>query len=196
MQFCKLEDGTAIVEWQWQGDTTSIKFETGITPILVEVTQFSAGAPPNNNCGTLYGVWSMKTSDNVTSGNNFSYNGFEQESPIVNNRSIFANCSGRLIYSDGSTQAGAIQISDLLFTPSNQSGYTIKISDTIGNQLKTDSRLIDSPPRYEVACGQECPDGYMKCPSNQYPGYCCVKCAEIKQGIISAKEAVRRVNNG
>jgi hypothetical protein len=36
---------------------------------------------------------------------------------------------------------------------------------------------------YKVSCDDECPPGHHKCPSNKYPGYCCLNCAEIAARI-------------
>jgi hypothetical protein len=72
-------------------------------------------------------------------------------------------------------------------------GCQIKITGS-GNNF-TDA--IECPNgSFEVACDDECPEGYLKCEIAQYPGYCCIPCNEIKAGIISATAALRSINNG
>lgn len=38
-------------------------------------------------------------------------------------------------------------------------------------------RSGECPIDFTVACGDECPPGYCKCPTLKYPGYCCCKCS-------------------
>lgn len=42
---------------------------------------------------------------------------------------------------------------------------------------------IRCPGDYKVACGDECPPGMCKCPIPQYPGYCCLDCAQVAARI-------------
>lgn len=40
-------------------------------------------------------------------------------------------------------------------------------------------KLQTQCPEYvRVSCGDECPEGYCKCPTLKYPGYCCCKCSK------------------
>ena len=41
----------------------------------------------------------------------------------------------------------------------------------------------DCPCEYKVACGNNCPNGYLKCESSSYPGYCCISCNQIKSKV-------------
>ncbi|MGB3208247.1 MAG: hypothetical protein WBB28_24955 [Crinalium sp.] len=52
-----------------------------------------------------------------------------------------------------------------------------------GCKLVVNGRLLDvsgkdkpCPVKYEVACGEDCAEGYVKCPKPTYPGYCCLPC--------------------
>ncbi len=49
---------------------------------------------------------------------------------------------------------------------------------------------------FEIACGDECPQGYIRCETPGYPGYCCIPCSEIKGEIIAIKNTVKSLNNG
>lgn len=49
----------------------------------------------------------------------------------------------------------------------------------------------DCPIDYSVSCDGGCPDGYVKCDSSNYPGYCCIPCSEIKGSIGSLISLVR-----
>jgi len=62
----------------------------------------------------------------------------------------------------------------------------IKIFDLNGNQLFQSSGQQCS---YQVNCSG-CAPGCLKCTSTNYPGYCCIPCAEIEaqlQSLISAR---------
>jgi hypothetical protein len=48
-----------------------------------------------------------------------------------------------------------------------------------------------SPARYSVVCGDDCPPGHCKCPSPNYPGYCCLPCAQVA-GELLAITAIAR----
>lgn len=53
----------------------------------------------------------------------------------------------------------------------------------------------DSPCSFEVICG-DCPEGYMRCESSGYPGYCCLPCDSIKSSIRSTTAMLRSKVNG
>ncbi len=50
--------------------------------------------------------------------------------------------------------------------------------------------------KFDVACSGKCPDGYIECKCDAYPGYCCIPCSEIRGGIAAATAALRGINNG
>ena len=52
------------------------------------------------------------------------------------------------------------------------------------------------PVNFTVACGDNCPDGYMRCEKPEYPGYCCIPCDEIRNGIVAAISEIRSKNRG
>lgn len=62
-----------------------------------------------------------------------------------------------------------------------------------GNQIYSDSG--DCPLNFVVACGN-CPNGYIECKTDAYPGYCCIPCNEIRNGIAAATSAIRGINRG
>lgn len=67
----------------------------------------------------------------------------------------------------------------------NKQGETTDIFSAEGNY----------PGNFNVAC-VDCPSGTCRCDYDNYPGYCCINCQELKQGIGLATNAVRRINNG
>lgn len=58
------------------------------------------------------------------------------------------------------------------------------------------SRSGKSPCNVTVSCGDDCPPGYCKCTTTNYPGYCCIPCKEIKAQLIASRIAVRSLKNG
>ncbi|MBW4571600.1 MAG: hypothetical protein KME31_27360 [Tolypothrix carrinoi HA7290-LM1] len=186
MSYCKKEDGSATVTWQWNNDSPK-KLTLSIVPIDVIVSPQSAED---------IGTWTMITYDAVTASAPFAYTGTYAESPIASGRELRTASTNRLLYSDGSVTAGAIRLRDVLFTPNNPSGYKIKIFDITGKLLFEDFKATNNPPKYEIVCGNRCPEGYIKCACDAYPGYCCIPCSEIRGGIASATSALRSINNG
>lgn len=64
----------------------------------------------------------------------------------------------------------------------NEVNCVITISDSKGNTYK-DNALCEKS--FTVSCGDECPEGYCKCASTNYPGYCCLPCSEVKSGLLA-----------
>ena len=62
----------------------------------------------------------------------------------------------------------------------NSLSYLLEINDLTG---KIFSKTYKEEPRYEVACDDECPPGYCKCPTIKYPGYCCLSCKDVAARI-------------
>lgn len=60
------------------------------------------------------------------------------------------------------------------------------------NQLVAKDEGI-CPITYNVQCGN-CPDSHMECKSDNYPGYCCIPCNEIKSEIAAIRSIVRSKN--
>ncbi|WP_218964710.1 hypothetical protein [Nostoc linckia] len=48
---------------------------------------------------------------------------------------------------------------------------------------------------YKVSCGDECPEGFCKCPSPEYPGYCCLDCTATAASIHAITDDLK-VRNG
>lgn len=67
------------------------------------------------------------------------------------------------------------------FSQCDLDGCEITIFDKDGGQLYKDKGK--SPCKVEVACGDACPEGYLKCSSNKYPGYCCLPCQQTANKI-------------
>jgi hypothetical protein len=77
----------------------------------------------------------------------------------------------------------------------NCQGSSCKIS-IVSNGVKIWSAIGNCPVKYSVACGIGCPDGYIKCLKQEYPGYCCVDCASTKSRIDTLTNTVKRLSNG
>jgi hypothetical protein len=50
----------------------------------------------------------------------------------------------------------------------------------------------DCPITYKFACGDECPDGHIKCEYPGYPGYCCIPCQATASKIRNLAAKVGR----
>ncbi|MBH8561646.1 hypothetical protein I8748_05540 [Nostoc sp. CENA67] len=177
--YCSANDDKATIIWQWTGEDKK-KYESSKVPVQVDIS--SVNITGDSNMGT----WSMRTYDTKTlpPGNPLTYRGTSTESPVtINTREIRTSGTNRLIYQDGSVSAGAIQYLDIQFTPDPTTKYRITISDINGNQLFQEEKQADSPPKYEVACGNGCPSGYHKCNHDKYPGYCCIPCVDTADKI-------------
>lgn len=184
MLYCKLEDKTATVTWKWENQPTK-KFISKVVPIDVTVDAISESS------GGTTGTWSMITYDNITVSSPFSYVGDTSDSPVFSARKILSAKDGRELYSDGSIQAGSIRARDIKFTPDGISGYKITISNSTGGKLFEEKKLNLPPPTYEVACGENCPEGYVRCETSTYPGYCCLPCKPTAAKINNLASKIR-----
>lgn len=48
--------------------------------------------------------------------------------------------------------------------------------------------LILCPGDYQVGCGDDCPPGTCKCPTDSYPGYCCLDCKAVAARLNNMSE--------
>jgi hypothetical protein len=71
----------------------------------------------------------------------------------------------------------------------NSNKCTIQIINSSGY---TFSKAGECPVKYEVACGENCPEGSHKCTHNEYPGYCCVPCKETGDRLKNMANKVGR----
>lgn len=189
MQYCSIGDSKATVTWKWSGENNQRKYESSKVPVQVDISSVNVAGDSN------MGTWTMKTYDNSTlpPGNPFSYRGTSTEAPqTVNTREIRASGTNRLLYQDGSVDAGAIRYLDVKFTPDPVTKYRITISDVNGNRLFQEEKQSNSPPKYEVACGDSCPPGHHKCKHDKYPGYCCVSCSDTANKIRNLASRMAR----
>lgn len=72
-------------------------------------------------------------------------------------------------------------------------GCTISISSN-GKVLFTDTGSC--PCTFTIACGNQCPDGTIRCQCQSYPGYCCIPCGDIEGRIERLTALVRSIKNG
>lgn len=52
----------------------------------------------------------------------------------------------------------------------------------------------DCPCEFDIKCGEECPTGQIKGPSNRPPGYCCISCDDVRAQISAIQASIRRAN--
>lgn len=176
MLYCKLGDKSATVTWKWENQPTK-KFISKVVPIDVTVD------PVSESSGNTMGTWTMDTYDNITASSPFSYAGDASDSPVFSGRKILSAKDGRELYSDGSTYAGDIRARNIKFTPdsiNSINGYKITISNSTGGKLFEEKKFNVPAPTYEVACGENCPPGHVRCESLSYPGYCCMPCSTLR----------------
>lgn len=179
MQYCDLEDKTALITWRFPGDKSK-EFVSPITPVVVLVIPLLST-----------GSWVVDIYDNITNSVIIQYSGTSEEYPTVTGRTVKTNGTNRVVGGDGNFSAGNVGIRSANFTPNTGTGWTIKIEDTLGRKLFEDSKMGNSPPTYEVACGDGCPPGYIKCEHPKYPGYCCIPCQGTASKINNLAAKVR-----
>jgi hypothetical protein len=66
---------------------------------------------------------------------------------------------------------------------------TLTVKDKTGKILYQDS---GQSLKYEVVCGDDCPEGSHKCTHDKYPGYCCVPCKEVGEKLKNIASKVGR----
>jgi hypothetical protein len=81
----------------------------------------------------------------------------------------------------------------LSFISGTQERCVLRVSNTSGASLFTTKGAC--PVSFTVACGN-CPPGFIEHKIAEYPGYCCMDCAGIRNQIQSITAAVRGINRG
>lgn len=69
-------------------------------------------------------------------------------------------------------------------------GCTFKVTDATG---KIFERTESTCPEVYVTCGDECPPGMCKCPSDAYPGYCCLDCSSVAASLRQIANQARSI---
>ncbi|MEH1906649.1 hypothetical protein [Nostoc sp.] len=70
-------------------------------------------------------------------------------------------------------------------------GTTLLIEDSSGAARNVEVPNCNS---YKVSCGDDCPEGFCKCHSDSYPGYCCLDCLATAASIRSITNELRSKN--
>ncbi len=89
---------------------------------------------------------------------------------------------------DDTDRKNSIRLGDC--SACNTNVCTIVISKN-GNTIFTDKG--ECPCSFNVACDDKCPDGYAKCISDNYPGYCCLPCSSTSSRIDSLTQMVKSI---
>ncbi|QHG15810.1 hypothetical protein [Nostoc sp. ATCC 53789] len=173
MSYCQIGDKTATVTYQFRGDSERF-FKSNVVPINVALTRENEQP----------GHWTLDTYDDITTSYIFTYDGLESESPLATGRQIRTSSTNRLISADDNASAGNVRIRSAVFTPSKGVGYTIKVFNANTSEiLFQDFKEGEIPPKYTVACGDGCPEGFCRCTTPGYPGYCCLDCNSTAASI-------------
>ncbi|MEH2322052.1 MAG: hypothetical protein V7K32_00315 [Nostoc sp.] len=184
MAYCKIGDPNATVTWQYQNDDPK-RFISNIVPIDVTI-----------GFDDEVGVWRVDTYDDMTISYIASYSGTQAESPVGIARELRTASTNRLISSDGNIAAGNVRVRSAVFTPNSQRIYRIKVLDTTGKVIFENFKETNTPPKYQVACGVACPEGFCKCEIPEYPGYCCLDCAFTAASIHAITNELKYKNLG
>src|SRR6476646_8334271 len=84
---------------------------------------------------------------------------------------------------DGTTQNTGIDPNTLVIDSSVKCNNTVTAKQFIevkyqGNRLFYDEQ--EGNISYTVGCGGECPEGFMRCECDTYPGYSCIPCNSLQ----------------
>lgn len=149
-----------------------------------QTAQIQGAGVDLNNCGQL---------------NNYAireYNGFLTFVAIsvvtpASNPAGF--CSGLKPAVNGETTSGTDDVyhSSAKIIRQYSSDWVLTVIDSAG-RIITREYLIE--PTYTVACDDECPEGFCKCLTPEYPGYCCLNCASTAASIRTITNELRGKN--
>lgn len=184
----------ATLYYSFNGNKKQISFSD--TPI--EVTTGSEGSSTGNYSSQGYKItYSEDGSSNLVSRIVKDYQivppppGFTTDSRI-----LFQSCgSDKFDGSEGCVKE-TLSVDASQMCPNSQPNSGIC---TIS--VKHDGAVIfrdtgNCPITYNVSCGDSCPDGYIKCLKQAYPGYCCVECSPIEGRIDALIAEVRNIGHG
>ncbi|MEH1907444.1 hypothetical protein [Nostoc sp.] len=137
------------------------------------------------------------TADSIT-----LLNGQTEIDAWLNGRSFGGSCSSCLdvftTYCQGSKQAKVtVSNQEHIFknTPIKISckGTTLKIEDNSGGARNVEVPNCNS---FKVSCNDDCPEGFCKCHSDSYPGYCCNDCSSTSASLQNISNQLKRLKNG
>jgi hypothetical protein len=70
---------------------------------------------------------------------------------------------------------------------------SILFKDLAGNILYRE--VGDCPVTWKYSCDDECPDGYLKCECDEYPGYKCIPCGQFLGRLEAIESKVKSLIN-
>lgn len=73
---------------------------------------------------------------------------------------------------------------------SSPSSFTFEITDSTGVIY---SKVVNRCPEVKIGCDDGCPPGYLKCESDDYPGYCCIDCEGVARQLNNIREQLRKL---
>jgi hypothetical protein len=151
------------------------------------------------NFESLGGSWVINTKDGTTAGcPTQTYNPIGQRLADADPGSgDVIHVSGSSIYSDFDKSgrgenyygdnAGVCRYRVVLKSDTS----TLKVVDNTGS---VKNLIVKSCGDYQVSCDEDCPEGFCKCPSPNYPGYCCLDCASTVSDIRVIARELRSKN--
>jgi hypothetical protein len=104
------------------------------------------------------------------------------------------DAEGRFAQSGTTQKSASISIVSGLEIPEGQctectgNSCSIVFKDLAGNTLYRE--VGECPIKWNYSCDNECPDGFLKCECDEYPGYCCLPCGSVEAGITSIKTQI------
>jgi len=212
MPYCEGRE-SAIITYQFKdGNKETVRIEN--TPIEVSVSQIMQSGLDGADLNVYYWIFGTvrvlhggvektilwKSSGRVIGPLNSYTSGYNAH---FNNEIIFNDDGGKRVLLDEVDEQG------------NYTGYfgisgypeSVIITHTESEtadavcELKVsyDGKLIfrdtgKCPGNFEVSC-DGCPPGHLKCPSTNYPGYCCIPCKEIRAELAGMRLYASQLND-
>lgn len=201
MTYCKDKNQATVSYYKPNNDLKNVVFDH--VPITVKTYQNVS------SCWRFYGTGDDKYVSN-NNGEDRDYEAFAtgrtpSYKPTPNGRGVNLYMDNELLFGTGyyyRSNYGVERAISYQPTPGRITGGScegsgnqclIEVTDSLGKKF-TDAILCPNG-KFTVACEGECPEGFIKCGTSNYPGYYCLPCSEIKAELIAARIAIRRLRN-
>ena len=178
---------------QFNGQSQQI-YEPNVSPIDVSSEDFNVDG--TNYSETGYGLTFYSPNNGVgisVIARNYQLRNVSEHNSTIDiqlcgqdaMKAGYADCDPSTLTSDNSLHCPDIKKNTLKTKIHiKKSGETVDIFTVTG----------DHPGTYKVACGN-CPDGYCECPSQGYPGYCCLDCDAVARQLHSITQKLKAKND-
>jgi|GEM_PF-4718511 len=197
MSYCQNKSKAVVTAYFPDG---TLKIVSTHPPVEISLQQYPSENFTHDMRSAIGEHFSKNVQDIVSTGGSWSP-GLNKEyiscptTTTIPVHSVYPDVSAQPLIISGNQVSGNFDsnYSDNLGTCSYQVSFKpdFVVTDITGEIFR---KSIDTIPRCTVECEDNCPEGYLKCHSDDYPGYCCIPCEITKnriEGLIASVKGLK-----